>query len=152
MDRPPPPVAPAWAASDLDPATWSCDLAAGALDQLRVALERSAGQPLAGLHPDGHQLAALAPALRDVERALDPRTGPGFAVLGRLPVRELGEEDVLRMVWLIGSAFGTPLTQSRKGDFVGHVRQSPDASALRGYTSAAPLGFHADLTPLAALA
>lgn len=152
MVHPPQPVAPAWAASDLDPATWSCDLAAEAVAQLRAALDRTAAEPLERLHRDDHELAALEPALQAVERALDPRTGPGFAVLGRLPVRDLGEDDVLRMVWLIGTAFGTPVTQSTKADFVGHVRRSPGASALRGYTSAAPLGFHADLTPLAALA
>jgi hypothetical protein len=140
----------AWTGADLDEDRWSVriDPAIGT----RLA-ELAAGQrdvPLGEVDdaPVRDLLADLAE--RCVDR-LYGADGTGFAIVRGLPVAGVDEETVARIYWLLGLQLGTPVTQSKASDLLGHVRRELNASVHRGYKSSADLGYHSDMTPLAGL-
>ncbi len=105
----------------------------------------AAGRSMADVGIAEFPLPSLAGDLAKARDALE--TGRGIHLLRDLPV-ENGSIDALRMMyWGIGLHLGTAVSQSKRGDFLGDVRDiGTDINTRegRGYTSSAELRFHCD--------
>jgi hypothetical protein len=80
--------------------------------------------------------------------------GLGVVVLDGFPVDALDTDALLGAYWLLGLFLGRPVSQSRKGDMIGRVRnRGSDISDphQRGYESSAALPFHVDRTDVVGL-
>jgi alpha-ketoglutarate-dependent taurine dioxygenase len=78
--------------------------------------------------------------------------GRGLVVLKGLPADEFSDDDLAVVFWGIGLSIGSSVSQSAKGDRIGHVR---DMSALdhnaRAYQNKNPLNPHTDHTEVVGL-
>lgn len=80
--------------------------------------------------------------------------GLGFVVLEGFPVDGLETDALLDAYWLLGLFLGRPVSQSRKGDAIGRVRDRGSDIRdphQRGYESSAALPFHVDRTDVVSL-
>lgn len=78
----------------------------------------------------------------------------GFVIITGFPVEHRSIEQIESAYWALGLHLGQPVSQSKRGDFIGHVAdKGSDISDhnQRGYQSAAELTFHADRTDLISL-
>jgi hypothetical protein len=75
--------------------------------------------------------------------------GKGLVRLQGFPVNDYTLKDLERMYWGLGSHFGTTVSQSVQGDFIGHVTdvagKDPNARAYRNSLEIPP---HTDLTDI----
>ncbi len=140
----------AWSGSDLDEDRWSVRLDPATATRLSEVACAQRDVPLGEVDdsPVRDLLADLTARCMDGLYGAD---GTGFVIVQGLPVDGLEEETVARMYWLLGLQLGTPVTQSKASDLLGHVRRELGASVHRGYKSSADLGYHSDMTPLAGL-
>lgn len=89
--------------------------------------------PLPGLGP---QLAALADRLRH---------GCGFVLLRGLEPARYSDDDVARIYFGLGAHVGRAMTQSRQGEYLGHVVDISDVDAsVRGYQYGGGQKMHSD--------
>lgn len=88
--------------------------------------------------------AGVASALQD---------GPGFVLLRGLPVHErFSEEQAATAFWLIGRLLGTPVSQNRNGELIGHLQNKVVPGAFdRRYATNEGMGFHSDNTDVVGL-
>jgi len=117
------------------------------LDESQIAeLENSADRIRAsGLKLDeatqsDFDLPALAPILEAARREIGQ--GHGFVLLRGLPVMDYSVEVLETIFWGIGTYLGTGVSQSIKGDRLGHVINL--GATDRYYTAGGPIEFHMD--------
>ncbi|MYG53765.1 MAG: TauD/TfdA family dioxygenase [Rhodospirillaceae bacterium] len=110
------------------------------------------GRPFADMTAADLPLPAFAHRLLHARDVLETGCGiflfRGFAVAGR------SVDDLRRLYWGIGRHIGTAVSQSKRGDMLGDVRDiGTDVSGRegRGYTSRAELEFHTDSADVSAL-
>jgi hypothetical protein len=153
MTASPNPAAPrGWTREDVTAdSSWQIPLPRRLADALLERSAKLADRPIrditradAALEPLGGVFDAVAHQLFDPE-------GLGFCVVSDVPVDGVDEDEAIRQYWLLGLQFGLPVTQSKRADFIGHVRRELGASAHRGYKSVEELGFHSDFPPVAGL-
>ena len=97
-------------------------------------------------------LPAFAPAAAGAGHALE--TGCGIFLFRGFPVEGRSADALRRLYWGIGRHIGTAVSQSKRGDMLGDVRDiGTDVSGRegRGYTSRAELEFHTDSADVSAL-
>lgn len=73
--------------------------------------------------------------------------GPGFKVFDGFPVSRYGPEELRAIYWGLALHMGTPVSQSKRGDLLGDVRDigtGISGRTGRGYTSNTELNFHSD--------
>ena len=95
------------------------------------------------------------PALnRRVDRAVEEvRNGRGFALLTGIPFEGMTLAEFTAATWIIGTRFGTPLSQNARGDLVTQVIDASSADPTpRMYRSNLELRLHSDITAMIALA
>lgn len=112
----------------------------------------NAGTPLPEMTAENLPLPAFSARLKKARDELENGCGlflfRGFPVAGRCP------DDLRRLYWGIGRHVGTAVSQSKRGDILGDVRDiGTDVSGRegRGYTSRAELEFHTDSADVSAL-
>ena len=88
-----------WVGGDLDPRALVFELDGGALDEVRALAERIRAAPLPVLlrSPDDHPLDAVRAVYARAKAALD--RGTGIAVIDRLPLDEMGDDDTAKAVF-----------------------------------------------------
>ena len=144
----------AWKASDFpSPDSYRREFSSEMLDEIgRAATDLLSD----GTVPENIQCRQTPlPASSDilVSAYNDIENGPGFAVLGGLPVADWGPDLSRAALTIIGSHFGEITRQNREGEYVLDVidKSAPYDSQFRGYHSNAFLEFHNDGTNIVAL-
>lgn len=133
-------------------ADWCTELAPAHVAELLAATREVADRPLAAIDRAAFPLPTLAPVLAGL--LADVTRGRGFALLRGVPVEGLGEPELERLYWGLGSHLGIGIPQNDAGDLLVHVRdQGLDFAnpEVRGYQTAARLEYHSDSSDIVAL-
>ena len=144
-----------WRGPDLAARTdWIHRLTAADRAEIDAGLDHALvlNRPLAEMTADDLPLPAFAQRLAAARDILE--TGCGIFLFRGFPVEGRSEEALRRLYWGIGRHFGTAVSQSKRGDMLGDVRDiGTDVSGRegRGYTSRAELEFHTDSADVSAL-
>lgn len=113
---------------------------------------QSLKRPMADLSADDLPLPTLVRRLLVAQEKLE--TGSGIFLFRGFPVDGKDAEALRRLYWGIGHLVGTAVSQSKRGDVLGDVRDiGTDVKGRegRGYTSRAELEFHTDSADVSAL-
>lgn len=116
----------------------------------RYALD--AGVSLPSLTRELFPLPTVSAVLSRLQDELEE--GWGLFLLRGIPVARYSKDDLRFIYWGIGLHLGTAVSQSKRGDVLGDVRDlgtGLDGPAFRGYTSAGELTFHADAADVTGL-
>ncbi len=144
-----------WRGPDLARRTdWIYRLTAADRAEVGAGLDRciAGGRPFAGMTAADLPLPALAHRLLRAREVLE--TGCGLFLFRGFPVQDRSVDDLRRLYWGIGRHVGAAVSQSKRGDMLGDVRDiGTDVSGRegRGYTSRAELEFHTDSADVSAL-
>src|SRR5262245_40049030 len=140
--------AQAWTRASLTPPDWRVTLDRDCLAELRgvVAELRRAPVPTVVLSPGDFKLAACAEAMRGVRQILDK--GAGFALVDRLPMDELSNDEAVALYWLLGSLVARPVAQKLDGTMIYDVhdtgKKAVPGSGVRPDKTNIDLRFHND--------
>jgi hypothetical protein len=97
-------------------------------------------------------LPTVAVVLARLQHELEE--GWGLFLLRGIPVARYSKDDLRFIYWGIGLHLGTAVSQSKRGDVLGDVRDlgtGLDGPSFRGYTSAGELTYHADAADVTGL-
>jgi Taurine catabolism dioxygenase TauD, TfdA family len=144
----------AWKSRDIESAPWRVRLGSDEVGDLRqaVAAWQAGDAPLADLTVADFPLPRLASKIA-AWRA-EVATGRGFQVISGVPVEEWSVEESSIFFWGLGQHLGRPGAQNRKGDLLGHVR---DTGAdrhdryVRQYLTTQNIPFHCDAADMVGL-
>jgi hypothetical protein len=134
--------------------TWVHAFSAAELSELETALARvkARGLSLGEIRRADFSLPTLAPKL--AERLDEIQHGRGFVLFRGLPAERFADADVEVMLWGLGTHLGNAVTQSPRGELMGHVfdhgRKYGEID-VRGYETRAHLPFHTDSGDIIAL-
>lgn len=144
-----------WLASDMkDTSKWIHHLTQAEIQDLDHALRvaQAAGATCATLTRETFPLQAFRGV---IDRTLHQiEEGPGLHVIRGLPASKYSKDEMRLMYWGIGLQMGVPVSQSKKGDLLGDVRDfGSDAWSAtgRGYMSNQYLSFHTDTADVVGL-
>jgi hypothetical protein len=155
IPRAPLDVPAAWRGDELAARTdWQVPLSEADIAELdRARAHASAtGRPLAQLQRDDFPLPTLGPRVRAWTEQL--RAGLGVVLLRNLPVAQWGVDASSLVFWCLGLHLGRPGAQNGRGELLGRVRDDGSSYAdpsVRGYKTAAALGFHTDFADIVGL-
>jgi len=145
----------AWLGADIqDSPRWVYHLSSQEIAEIDAALRSStsAGVSLDQLTRESFPLPKLAGRL---ETLLDEvENGLGLYLLRGFPAGDYNKDDLRRIFWGIGLYGGTAISQSKRGDVLGDVRNigtAPDGPEFRGYTSNVNLTYHTDAADVTGL-
>jgi alpha-ketoglutarate-dependent taurine dioxygenase len=113
------------------------------LDALVASLDRDP-VPLLLLRAEDYALDASRAFMRDVKRSLD--SGPGFAIVDRLPVKRWSESGLRAVWWLLASLVARPVAQKWDGTSIYDVTDlgRPPGNGVRPDVTNAEQNFHTD--------
>ena len=117
-----------------------------------LAASKAAGQPLAQMTRADFPLPTVAARLDIMRNEIE--TGLGLYLLRGFPAGVRDIDDLRRLFWGIGLHCGTAVSQSKRGDVLGDVRDlgTPhDGPEFRGYTSNGELTYHTDAADVTGL-
>jgi hypothetical protein len=136
----------AWTGATLRREDWHFELPPACLAELDAVARSLRADPLPTLvlTPELFALDACRAYMARVKRALDG--GPGLAVVHRLPVERLAQEEARALYWLLGSLLGRPVAQSWKGIMSYDVTDTGKVAGngVRASITSAELNFHTD--------
>ena len=141
-----------WRGEDLqDGDDWIVRLSAADLDEIERGLAGVAGTPAERLAPGDVALPGLRDRLREIAGTL--RDGRGFVLVRGLPVPDRFDDDQAAKVFCaIGHYLGTPVSQSRRGELIGHLRNLGQPGAFqRRFATSEATAFHSDRTDIVGL-
>lgn len=136
-----------WQGAEITKRTdWIHDLTDDEITEIEEALRsvRARGIDIAEVSKENFSLALFP---RIAERALEYlENGPGMFLLRGLPVERHAVEDMRLIYWGLGKYLGTAVTQSRKGDVLGDVRDLNiyNDKLGRAYQARVAADFHTD--------
>ncbi len=107
---------------------------------------------LGSLTKDQFPLPGLRPVLDRLLHELED--GTGLFLLRGVPVERYAKDELRFIYWGIGLHLGQAVSQSKRGDVLGDVRDlgtGLDGPKFRGYTSAGELTYHADAADVTGL-
>jgi hypothetical protein len=113
---------------------------------------RDAGASLATLTRDVFPLPTVGTVLARLQYELEE--GWGLFLLRGIPVERYSKDELRFIYWGLGLHLGTAVSQSKRGDVLGDVRDlgtGLDGPEFRGYTSAGELTYHADAADVTGL-
>jgi len=136
----------AWLAREVDKTSCVIKVDETALDEMIQMAEQMRAQPLPVVLRDPAQFAM--PALRDfMAHARELLDGvPGIAVIDRLPMDILDEQDAISVFWTLGRLIGRPVAQKWDGTMLYDVMDKgvPYSYGVRGSYTNVELLFHTD--------
>jgi len=144
----------AWKSSDLAGARWRVRLSADEIDETRRAETewQARNLPLADMTQADFRLPTLAPKIAAWRREV--YAGCGLQIVSGVPVHEWSVEESSIFFWGLGQHLGQPGAQNRKGDLLGHVRDTgADKSDryVRQYLTTQNIPFHCDAADMVGL-
>jgi len=113
---------------------------------------KAEGATLADLCPDDFPLPRFSDQLRRMGEEIE--NGCGLFLFRGLPTDRYDKNDLRLMYWGLGLHVGTAVSQSKRGDFLGDVRDlgtGLDGPEFRGYTSSGELTYHCDAADVTGL-
>lgn len=136
----------AWVAADIESADCVVMLDDAARDELLEMVRRLHDEPLPVLLRGPEQFAM--PALRDfMARARGLLDGhPGLAVIDRLPLGTMNDDDAVAIFWVLGKLVGRPVAQKWDGTMLYDVMDKGQrySYGVRGSYTNVELLFHTD--------
>ncbi len=117
-----------------------------------LASAKKNGESLASLTQDSFPLPDFSARIEEMLEELE--NGTGLYLLRGLPADNFSKDDLRFVYWGIGLHCGTAVSQSKRGDVLGDVRDigtPADGPEFRGYTSNVELTYHADAADVTAL-
>ncbi|RTL72948.1 MAG: hypothetical protein EKK41_02050 [Hyphomicrobiales bacterium] len=138
----------AWVRADLKESDWRVVLPPEALREVRevVASLREQPVPLLALRPDSYDMPACRSAMQKVSAIVN--TGVKFALVERLPVEEMSEDEAKAVYWMLASMIARPVAQKLDGTMIYDVtdtgKKPLPGSGVRPDKSNVDLQFHND--------
>jgi alpha-ketoglutarate-dependent taurine dioxygenase len=136
----------AWRRTELSPEHWLVPLPPRCVDELDAVARQVRREPLPTilLEPGQFSLAGCAEVMHRVREKL--RTGPGLAVLDRVPVERYTPAENQALAWLLGNLVGRLVAQKWDGTMVYDVRDTGKALeyGVRRSVTNLDLSFHTD--------
>lgn len=144
----------AWKRGDVEGAAWRLRLTAAECGELKeaVAAWKARGAPLGAMTRTDFRLRGLEAkiaAWRDEVAA-----GRGFQVIEGAPVADWSPDEAAIFFWGFGQHLGRPGAQNRKGDLLGHVRDTGADRRdpfVRQYLTTQNIPFHCDAADMVGL-
>src|SRR6185295_12483318 len=136
-----------WRGADISERTgWIHQLSDSEVKEIESAVRgvRSAGLDISRVERDNFPLPRFS---RIAERALEElENGCGMFLIRGIPVKDWSIDEARMAYWGLGKHLGTAVTQSKKGDVLGDVRDLDvfNKGLGRGYQSHQKLNFHTD--------
>jgi hypothetical protein len=114
-----------------------------ALEQA-VAAARAGGKTMTDTTRDDFPLGDAAEAIAAIGREVTQ--GRGFVLARGFPAERLSLDDMVWLYWGVGCHWGRAVSQSLRGDRLGHVldARTDKTAKARGYRSSQELHFHND--------
>jgi alpha-ketoglutarate-dependent taurine dioxygenase len=135
-----------WRRKELSPEHWLVPLPPRCVDELDAVARQVRREPLPTLllEPGQFSLAGCAEVMNQVREKL--RTGPGLAVLNRVPVERYTPDENQALAWVLGSLVGRLVAQKWDGTMVYDVRDTGKALeyGVRRSVTNLDLSFHTD--------
>ena len=144
-----------WLGKDLQESdAWIRVLTNGEIAEIEAALVyvKSAGLSPKDLTADDFPLPSLSGLLADMRIELEE--GLGIKLLRGFPTEDFSKDDLRLIYWGIGLHVGCAVSQSKRNDFLGDVRDlgtGLDGPKFRGYTSNGELTYHVDAADVTGL-
>lgn len=144
-----------WRGPDLARADgWVYRLGPGDVEEVEagLAVANRRASALTDMTVEDFPLAGFADRLAMARDSIETRYG--IFLFRGFPVSGHDEEALRRLYWGLGRHFGTAVSQSKRGDILGDVRDigtNITGREGRGYTSRAELEYHTDSTDVSAL-
>lgn len=148
------PAPMAWRGGDITKEQVAFDLTAaqvGALEEILGRVEK-AGLSMREIGAEHTRHPALDAPLEKVFHEI--QHGRGITIVRGFPATRFSVEQISKMFWAVGAHFGRGVSQSARGDVLGHVRdETPPGQeeSARGYTSRRELQLHTDLGQIVGL-
>ena len=144
----------AWTRRDLERAPWRIRLSPGEASELQYAVSawRARGLPLSDMKKADFPLPTLAP--RIAQWRTEVAAGRGLQVVSGIPVAGWSVDDASIFFWGLGQHLGRPGAQNRKGDLLGHVRDTGadrQDRYVRQYLTTQNIPFHCDAADMVGL-
>lgn len=136
----------AWVAADINSADCVVMLDDAARDELLQMVQRMHNEPLPVLlrAPEQFDMAALRDFMVRARDLLDGH--PGIAVIDRLPMSTMDDDDAVAVFWVLGKLLGRPVAQKWDGTMLYDVMDKGEryAYGVRGSYTNVELLFHTD--------
>jgi len=138
----------AWTGATIRPDSWIVPISGPCRDELDRALAtlRAHPLPLFLLKPGDFELDACRALMAEVRDRLE--NGLMFAVLDRLPVEEMSQEEATALYWLLSALLARPVAQKIDGTMIYLVRDTgatmKPGSGIRPTVTNVELVFHND--------
>jgi alpha-ketoglutarate-dependent taurine dioxygenase len=136
----------AWLASDIDSETCVIKLDSAARDELlRIAEQMRAERlPMLLRGPEQFSMPALRDFMERARQSLDEH--PGIAVIDRLPLDAMDEQEAVAVFWVLGKLIGRPVAQKWDGTVLYDVMDKGQqySYGVRGSYTNVELLFHTD--------
>ena len=119
----------AWVRADIRRDDWFFKLPAECLAELHAILPELRGQlqPVEQIDPGRYALPACRAFMRRVQAALDD--GVRFAVVDRLPLDELSDDEAYALYWMLSSLIARPVQQKLTGTMIYEVHDTGKKAA-----------------------
>lgn len=133
---------------------WIHQFTDGEIEEIADALEmaESSGKPLQDLGTEDFPLPTVAAVLARMRVELED--GSGIMLLRGFPTERFTTEQLRTVFWGVGLHTGTAVSQSKRNDYLGDVRDlgtGLDGPTFRGYTSNGELTYHCDAADVTGL-
>lgn len=104
--------------------SWIYCLSPHEVEEIRQALKVAiaTGKPLEEIERDDFPLPQLSARIRQLAEELE--TGRGFELWRGLPTDEWNDDERAVAYWGLGRHLGTPVIQNKRGELLGHVRNT----------------------------
>ena len=140
--------ASAWRRADIESENYRVVLSPACLDEIRRAADEMRAHPLPTIlrSPADFDLTNCHAAMAEVRHILT--TGVRFAVVDRLPLDELGDDEAQAIYWLLSSMVARPVAQKLDGTMIYNVwdtgKQALPGSGVRPDSTNIEIRFHID--------
>jgi alpha-ketoglutarate-dependent taurine dioxygenase len=140
--------ASAWRRADIESVNYRVVLSPACLDEIRRAADEMRAHPLPTIlrSPADFDLTNCHAAMAEVRHILT--AGVRFAVVDRLPLDELGDEEAQAIYWLLSSMVARPVAQKLDGTMIYNVwdtgKQALPGSGVRPDSTNIEIRFHID--------
>ena len=144
----------AWKRRDLENAPWRVWLSPDEISEVQRAVSEWQARklPLANMTRSDFPLPTLAPRIDTWRREVSE--GRGLQVVSGVPVHGWSVEESSAFFWGLGQHLGLPGAQNRKGDLLGHVRDTGADKVdryVRQYLTTQNIPFHCDAADMVGL-
>ena len=144
----------AWKRRNLEDAPWRTRLGREEAGELQRAVSawQAREAPLAGMRKADFPLPTLARKIQ--QWRTEVAAGRGLQVISGVPVDAWSVEESSTFFWGLGQHLGHPGAQNRKGDLLGHVRDTgadKEDRYVRQYMTTQDIPFHCDAADMVGL-